>query len=84
MASLAEALPSAHRRPPMRGTEREHFDLEVLEQLGDRTLRLGTDPADDPVVFGDGYGPESRLNVSEIAGGITAWETARLPLATGP
>jgi prolyl oligopeptidase len=34
-----------------------------------RYHRLGTDPANDPVVFGEGYGPTSRLNVSEIAGG---------------
>lgn len=30
---------------------------------------LGTELANDPVLFGQGYGPESRLNVSEIADG---------------
>jgi len=34
-----------------------------------RYHRLGTDPKDDPVLFGQGYGPESRLNVSQIAEG---------------
>lgn len=34
-----------------------------------RYHRLGTDPEGDPVVFGEGYGPTSRLNVSEIASG---------------
>ena len=53
-----------------RGGERLYYESRSRE-IGPRLRyhRLGTDVGDDPVVFGDGYGPESRLNVSEVADG---------------
>ena len=53
-----------------RGGEGLYYESRSRE-IGPRLRyhRLGTDVAQDPVLFGDGYGPESRLSVSDVADG---------------
>ena len=71
-----------------------HIPNALLVPLPELPERLGEIPADRPVVLHCGSGGRSsvaasllhaagRRNVSNLAGGITAWMAARLPVESG-
>ncbi len=47
------------------------YYVKRSREIGPRVMRhaLGTDLAEDEVIFGEGYGPETFINVSQAANG---------------